>query len=72
MKPHFAPLLVSDLIDNLSLANQEAGNDLLTHDTARVRALDAARKLVTSLEKPEEAIQQFAFLVGPSKVIKSQ
>lgn len=55
---------ISSLLQQIQLTSANlASRDEIANDNARVQALEAAKKLVATLEKPEEVVMRYAFEV---------
>ena len=64
MSPPNSAKYISDLIQEISLEDTKSNHDILSQSEARIKTLVAAKRLIIALEKPEESIQQNAFLVS--------
>ena len=54
---------ISSLVKSINVAVSEFGEDVYKNESARVQALESARKLTVALEKPGEAVFKHVFMV---------
>ncbi|KAA6411723.1 MAG: hypothetical protein FRX48_05004 [Lasallia pustulata] len=60
---------ISSLLQQIQLTSANlASRDEIANDNARVQALEAAKKLVATLEKPEEVVMRYAFELGSHRM----